>query len=320
MNHFLTVPMDENGIILNQRFKDDLQATAGERFAFTDVFVYSHDWWNAASSASAEYNVFSLGIAKALQGLVCASPGQWPKIRAAFSPLALATHWPSMMSEDQESVAKVLEATSFFAIQRRADSVGRHAGYSLLRLMIQRQPDSRPFRFNLIGHGFGCRVLCSALEALAGDQAITAKMARNEFNVVLLQAAADTDSLAPGQLYGQVQQGIPNLRLLVTTSAHDATLGKWYPEAQRTARPLCGSVEAMGSQGPAGELRIPVDQRSDVTSVIVPTFAGKLGVANLTPLHQSTAAAYGGAGNWSGQHSDLNLPQIYELLARFFGK
>jgi hypothetical protein len=318
MNHFLTTPINENRILCDQRLKDELQTAATEPCA--DVFLYSHSWWNTAANASAEYNVFSLSFARALQGRVCASPAQWPKIRAAFSPLALATHWPSMMSEDQDAVADLLEPTSFFTLQQRADSVGRHAGYSLLRLIIAGQPDSRPFRFNLIGHSFGCRVLCSALEALAEDQDMTVKMAHNEFNVALLQASADADSLAPGQLYGQVQQRIPNLRLLVTTSAHDMALGKWYPEAQRAAHLFPGNVQAMGWQGPTGELRIPVDQCSDVTSAIVPTFTGKLGVANLTPLHQSTAAAYGGAGSWSGQHSDVNLPQIYELLARFFGK
>ena len=52
----------------------------------------------------------------------------------------------------------------------------------------------------------------------------------------------------------------------------------------------------------------------------MPTFTGRLGVANLTPLHQSTAGAYGAGANWGGQHSDINLPQIYDMLARFFGK
>jgi hypothetical protein len=320
MSHFLTVPINENGIILDQRFKEELQTAATDPFGFTDVFLYSHGWWNTASSASAEYNIFSLCFAKALQGLVCASPAQWPKIGAAFSPLALAIHWPSMLSEDQDSVANFMEATSFFTMQQRADSVGRHAGYSLLRLMIERQKDGRPYRFNLIGHSFGCRVLCSALQALSEDSGMVARLAGNEFNVALLQAAADTDSLAPGQLYGQVQQCIPKLRMLVTTSANDTALGKWYPEAQRIAHLFSGSVEAMGSKGPTGNLAVPVEQRFDVTSAIIPTFTERLGVANLTPLHQSTAAAYGAAGNWSGQHSDINLPQIYDMLARFFGQ
>jgi hypothetical protein len=320
MSHFLTIPINENGIILDERFKDELQAAATDPFAFTDVFLYSHGWWNTASSASAEYNIFSLGFAKALQGLVCSSPAQWPKIGAAFQPLALAIHWPSMLSESQDSVVNFLEATSFFTMQQRADSVGRHAGYSLLRLLIERQKAGHPYRFNLIGHSFGCRVLCSALAALAEDPVTVGRMAGNEFNVALIQAAADTDCLAPGQLYGKVQQCIPNLRMLVTTSANDTALGKWYPEAQRIAHLFSGPIDALGSKGPTGDLSIPVDQRSDVTSAIVPTFTGRLGVANLTPLHQSTAAGYGATGNWGGQHSDINLPQIYDMLARFFGK
>ena len=145
-------------------------------------------------------------------------------------------------------------------------------------------------------------------------------MSGNEFNVALIQAAADTDSLAPGQLYGKVQQCIPNLRMLVTTSANDAALGKWYPEAQRIAHLFSGPVDAMGSKGPTGELHIPVDEWQEVSSAIVPTFTGRLGVADLTPLHRSTATAYKAGDNWGGQHSDINLPQLYDMLARFFGK
>ena len=320
MSHFLTIPINENGIILDQRFKDELQTAATDPFGFTDVFLYSHGWWNTNTSASAEYIIFSLGFAKALQGLVCASPAQWPKIGAAFSPLALAIHWPSMLSENQDSVVNFLEATSFFTMQQRADSVGRHAGYSLLRLMIERQKEGHPYRFNLIGHSFGCRVLCSALEALAEDPQMVKQMAGNEFNVALLQAATDTDSLAPGQLYGRVQQSIPKLRMLITTSANDTALGKWYPEAQRLAHLFSGPVQALGSKGPTGDLCVAVDQRFDLTAAIAPTFSGRMGVADLTPLHQSTAVAYGAAGNWGGQHSDINLPQVYDMLARFFGQ
>jgi hypothetical protein len=322
MSLFLTIPTNENGIILDQRFKEELQAAATDPFGFTDVFLYSHGWWNTASSAAAEYNIFSLGFAKALQGLICSSPAQWPKIGAAFQPLALAIHWPSKLSQDQSSVVNFLEATSFFTMQQRADSVGRHAGYSLLRLMIERQKEGHPYRFNLIGHSFGCRVLCAALHALAEDPETIEKadLNGNEFNVALIQAAADTDALAPGQLYGKVQECIPNLRMLVTTSANDTALDRWYPEAQRIAHLFSDRVEAMGSRGPTGQLRIPVDEHFEVTNAVVPIFTKRLGVADLTRLHQSTAESYGAARTWAGQHSDINLSQIYDMLARFFGK
>jgi hypothetical protein len=320
VSHFLNVPINENGIIVDQRIQEELKTAAAAPFAFTDVFVYSHGWWNTASSAAAEYNIFSIGFAKTLQGLASTDPSPCPRFCGTFSPLALAIHWPSMMSEDQESVANFLEATSFFTMQQRADSVGRHAGYSLLRLMIQQQPDARPFRFNLIGHSFGCRVLASALEALAEDPDTLAKTNKNAFNVVLIQAAADTDSLAPGQLYGRVQQNIPNLRMLVTTSQNDKALGTWYPAAQKIAHLFSGPVKAMGAVGPTGAVAVPVGERFPVSTTSVPTFTKQLGVADLTPLHNATADAYGASGNWGGQHSDINLPEIYELLARFFGQ
>src|SRR5262249_10822145 len=157
-----------------------------------------HGWWNAASNAASEYNIFSIGFAQVLQSLVLRSPDQVPKFGGAFSPLALAVHWPSMLSDDQSSVVNFLEATSFFTMEHRADDVGQHAGYSLLRLLIEARAGKQPLRFNLIGHSFGCRVLCSALEALADDDATlgAAKAMNAVFNVVLLQAAADTDSLA----------------------------------------------------------------------------------------------------------------------------
>lgn len=321
MSLFLTIPINENGIILDQRFAAELQAAATDPFGFTDIFLYSHGWWSTTSNASAEYNLFSLGFAKALQGLVCASPAQWPKIGAAFQPLALAVHRHSKQRDERSPVAPPFEATSFLTMQQRADSTGRHAGYSLLRLMIERQKDGHPYRFNLIGHSFGCRVLCAALHALAEDRETMSKAdnSGNEFNVVLIQAVADADALAPGQLYGKVQECIPNLRMLVTTSANDTALAQWYPEAQRAARSLSGRIEAMGSKGPLGPLHTPVAERFPVTSALVPTFAGPLGVADLTALHESTAQSYGAAQNWAGQHSDINLPQIYDMLARFFG-
>jgi len=316
VSHFLTVPINENGIIFDENIESELQTACAAPFAFTDVFVYSHGWWNTASSAAAEYNVFSIGFSKTLHTLASQNPAQFPRFGGAFSPLALGIHWPSMLSENQQSVANFLEATSFFTMQQRADSVGRHAGYSLLRLLIDAR-QQQPLRFNLIGHSFGCRVVLSALEAVAEDTALLGKTGAFSFNVVLIQAAADDDSLAPGQLYGQVQSRIPNLRMLVTVSANDTALGHWYPQAQALAHLFAGPTPAMGSAGPTGNLLVPVGARLQVTQNAVPRPGAPLSVADLTPLHQWHQAAYG-QNLWGGQHSDINLPQIYELLARFF--
>lgn len=140
-----------------------------------DVFLY------CPSSKSA-----ALGVARALQGLICASPAQWPRINAAFAPVALPVQWTHL--DD------------------------RQAGLSLLRLLNER---SAPRRFNLVGHSLGCRVLCSGLQVLAEDASLLARFAGSEFNVALLQPDADCDPLAPGQL------GISRLRMLIATSDLD---------------------------------------------------------------------------------------------------
>lgn len=196
-----------------------------------DVFLYCH------SSQS-----LSLGVARALQGLVCASPAQWPRINAAFAPVTLPAQW--------------------------ADLGGRQAGLSLLRLLNERPG---PQRIHLVAHSLGCRIVCSALQALADDPPMLARLAGSEFNVALVQPAADSEPLAPGQL------GIPRLRMLIATSDRD-------------------------------NLTVPVDQCFDVTDAVVPTFTARLGVADLTPLHDA------------GGQFDINRSPVYELLARFFGQ
>lgn len=211
-----------------------------------DVFLYCQ-----------ESIPLSLGVAKALQGLVCASPAQWPRISAAFAPAAFPY------------------------------TAGKQPGLALLRLLGERP---RAQRFNLIGYSFGCGILCSALQALAEDASMLVRLAGCEFNVVLLQPDADSEALAPGQLYGKVQLCIPKLRMLVTA------VDGWHPRA-------------MGSLGPTGDLAVPVDERLDVTDTVVPTFTARLGVANLTPLYDSMPARF-----------DINRSPIYELLARFFGQ
>lgn len=292
MSHFLTIPINEHGVILDPRFDEQPPTAGAAPFGPKDVFLYSQGSRQTATEARVEHNALSLGLAKALQGLVCASPAQWPKIGAAFTPLALPIHWPSTLPDEP-------------ALRQRADSVGRQAGYELLRRMIERQKDGQLYRFNLIGHGFGCRVLCSALQALAEDDGLLTRLAGNEFNVALLQPVVAAGALAPGQPYGKVQQSIPKLRMLITTSARDRALGEW---------------EAMSATGPTGNLVVPVDQRLDVTSAIVPTFTERLGVANLTALQLSAANDRDGTDGAKGQHTDIHLPQIYDLLARFFGQ
>jgi hypothetical protein len=325
MSHFLNVPTNENGIIADLNLDVDVQTASQPPFAFTDVFIYSHGWWTSDNDASADYNRFSIGFAKTLQTLGKQDPPTLAKLGQGFSGLAAAFYWPSVLSENPGSLLNLLEATSFFTMQGRADAVGANGGYALLRLLIEARHGQPPLRFHLIGHSFGCRVVLSALQKLASDAA-TVALARAEqasFRVVLIQAAADEDCLSASGKYPGVLTGLPDLRLLLTKSHNDVALGTWYPRAQDLAHFFTNAVPALGAAGPTGNLPVVVNDSFTVAPGTgnVHLATGPFAVADLTPLHVAHAAQYqadmGGHMPAGGQHADIFLPEIYELVARF---
>jgi hypothetical protein len=324
MAHFLTVPVNENGIITDVHIDKEIQHAAVTPFAFTDVFLYSHGWWTNATASMADYNDFSIGFARALETLIHQSPGSVPQIKPGFSALSIGMHWPSMLSEDDNSVVNFAEASSFFTMEFRADDVGETAGYALLRLLLESRIGAKPFRFHMLGHSFGCRVVLSTLEQLTKDANTLALAALTQFNVVLIQAAADSDSLAPGRLYENILTRIPNIKILVTTSANDKALNTWYPAAQRLAHLFRDPIDAMGAAGFVGTAAYGPIQAITIRTGIVPppspAPAGKFVVADLTPLHQDRLANDPTVWNgFSGQHSDIYVDEIYKLLALFLG-
>jgi hypothetical protein len=320
MSHCLTIPLNENGVILDEHIATHMRTASSEPFRFTDLFIFSHGWWTVTSVAAANYNLFSLEFSKTLRMLTEADPSSLPRFRSAYSSLAMGLRWPSMLSEDQNAVVNFFQAASFFTMEQRADDVGTRGAYALLRLLIEERTEQPPARFHLIGHSFGCRVVCSALQALANDKRTLekAKSQGNSFNLALLQAAFDADSLSPGKRYGSVLGLIPNLRLLATISHNDTALGTWYPAAQRLVHLFSDTQPAMGFSGPSGGLDVPVSDVFSIQASPVPVQNGPFAVANITPLHNARSKNVS-SPNWAGQHSDIFLPEIYELLARFFG-
>ncbi len=320
MAHFLTVPINENGIITDGHIDDEIKYAAVSPFAFTDVFFYSHGWWTTAVASMADYNNFSIGFARTLHNLIEKSSNSVPQFPAGFSALSIGLHWPSMLSEDSRSVVNFVEAASFFTMEFRADDVGQTAGYALIRLLLESRKSAAPFRFHLLGHSFGCRVVLSTLQQLTADPATMALAQRAQFKVVLIQAAADYDSLAPEKLYKDILTGFPHIKMLATVSANDKALNEWYPAAQKLAHLFKDPVFALGAKGfvdkpaPANIHTIAIGPGS------VPAPTGQFVVADLTPLHQARLARDRTVSDgFSGQHSDIYVDEIYELLARFLG-
>jgi len=303
MSNFITAPINENGIILDSDIGGILKDAMSPPFRFTDVFVYSHGWWTDATGAAAGYNRFSMEFTKQLL-LIGPTPPTLPHLPA--SSFATAVHWPSTLS--------------FYSMAKRADAVGQHGVYALLRTMFEAlgaltAPPS--LRLHLLGHSFGCRVVCSALERIAKDgiqipSAVT-------LDAVLLQAAFNSDELDPDGMYGNVSK--LNLRLLVTRSEGDTSLGKWYPIAERLVNLFSGRpVTALGAVGPSAATQTEFGGAGVIavgpgfTYPAVVPLTERLVAADLSPLH----AATGPGDLFSGHHSNIYHDEIYQLIAGFF--
>jgi len=323
MSHFFTVPINENGIILDEHIQTNLSSAMAAPFDFSDVFIYSHGWWTNATRAMSEYNQFSIEFAKLVQSLGRGDVATRAKLPASF--LGIGIHWPSMLSEDDRAITTFLEAATFFTMEKRADTVGEHGGYSLIRLVLEgRRGTPAPLRIHFLGHSFGCKVVCRALQEIVTDSATVPIPPTVSLNAVLLQAAFDNNDLEAGDVYGGIAGGLPNLRVLVTRSDADKALQEAYPKAQRADFFKSGGPSvALGAQGPT---QIVIDQFGGRDSVSVgPGFnrasvAGstrRLVVADLTPLHQTSTAP---VDPFSGHHSDIFHPEIYQLLTGFLFK
>lgn len=306
MSHHFIIPANENGMILDQNVNSDVAAAMSPVFGFNDVFIYSHGWWTDAVHAMEGYNRFTIEFSRFFRGR---------QALVSLPTLNLGIHWPSTLSEDQFSLRNYFQALSFYTMEKRGDTVGRNAAYALLRFVLTQPPAG--LRIHLLGHSFGCKVVCSALQRLVEENAVPAGV---RFDLALLQGAFDNDELDAQQDYGGIS-GIAGLRLLITRSDLDKALQNLYPTAHRLARLLGQIKPAMGAAGPTGALAA---QLGGVTAVDVGpdlgadngiAMNGRLLVADLTRLHQAHPEA---EDKFSGHHSDVFHNELYNLLAGFY--
>ncbi len=310
MSHHFIVPTNENGMSLDPDIGNDIGLALKKPFSFTDVFLYSHGWWTNAVRAMQGYNRFTIELsaqfhsAPALTGL---------------QTLSIGVHWPSTLTEDQFSLLNYAEALSFFTMEKRADTVGENCGHALLKFVLGAAPGV-PRRIHLLGHSFGAKVVCKALQKVAAETATNPIPDSVRFDVVLIQAAFDNDELESKKDYGSVPS-LPGLRLLVTRSDLDRALSTLYPKAHQLAHLFHSVQPALGHRGPTSAV---IKQFGGARSLDVgPGFdpaAGsplteRLIVANLTALHEAHPE---NDDSHSGHHSDIFLGEIYKLLAAFF--
>lgn len=336
MDHFVVFPVNEDGVFRNpQLVGRALEDAMSPPFNFSDLFIYSHGWWTNGNEAMAEYGQYTIEFTKAFLSMngVAAPPTH---------SLGIGIHWPSTLSEDSISVGQALEPVSYYQMGSRANQVGANGLFATLRraLRVRQEISKKPIRLTMIGHSFGCRVVCKALQFLCKDldnaatpPAYKSFVENTQFNVILLQAAFKNDEFEAGGNYDRLI-AIPKLKMLVTTSQLDSALKDFFPlaeEANNMAhfRPVDpAKVIALGAGGPtraaAGTFvayngGTPVQVASNFANANVPVLAPgeRMLVADLTRLHQARRDSNQFPPSISGSHSDISSPEIYHLIAGF---
>jgi hypothetical protein len=330
MDRFINIPIDATGLIQDQQIAQAVGDAMNQPYRFTDVFIYSHGWWTNANDAMGQYSKSLIEFGKA-DALLPAGVVTKPPLRS----FGIGIHWPSTLSEDAKALPQLFQPLSFYQMEKRGDTVGYNALYALMQLLYQARftiapPD--PFRLTLLGHSFGCRVICRALHRLYDE--LNSPDSRPEYrdfvlglpiNLVLLQAAFENVDLEDNQRYANLQH-YPNLRILTTHSDEDLALKNLFPIVEKinllSQEP--GSRQALGFAGPSEASErayqpawISIDKNYLATAggALPPLPAGsKMLVVNLTTLHENDDYQ---VDNLSGHHSDVFRPEIYRLIAQF---
>lgn len=329
MSNYLTIPINENGIVVDANIDDLIKAAMSKSFSFSDIYIYSHGWSLDATRMMEWYNRFSIEFNKRIIDRTASQSNAFSEPPAPHG-LGVGIHWPSMISEDASNLLDYLQQLTFYTMEKRADSVGTHGVYSVLRLILQ-SPNLQQLpkvRIYLIGHSFGCKVVSSALEQIYQDVkgGVFTMPSNVSMNVVLLQAAFSADELDAQGCYADIER--LHLRLLITHSDLDKACGKWFDDAHLNINffhsPNQGR-RALGAVGPTQTTKDAmggadfVEVASGFDAQAMKALTQRLIDANLTPVHRAHDQANPSSNDkWSGHHSDIFIPEIYNMIAGFF--
>ncbi|MEU5894546.1 hypothetical protein ABZ835_48485 [Streptomyces sp. NPDC047461] len=255
------VDLDESGWLLEadsgepvpeHRLRDHFTERLAPPDWATDIFVYVHGWQTSPSSAQR--------TAERLLALVhdafTSAPDRYPALAAeAFNPWCVVVRWPS---------SSQVTPSGYRRIRDRAHAMGARDGNGYAAHILGRflgyldgeraDPAAAPVLANqegqylhLVGHSFGCRLLCEAVQWAADARlddtlgwSSAGRSPSRPFtadSMVLFQMAARRDaflSLFPCILPSEAHDGAP-LRgpVVATYSRHDRATGFWHLRAER---------------------------------------------------------------------------------------
>ncbi|MFI1013817.1 hypothetical protein [Streptomyces sp. NPDC020965] len=315
-----TVDLDETGRLLDGHGGALVQADRlDEHFATvltppawaSDIIVYVHGWQTKPDDAAAAATRL---LALAEEGRA-ARGSLYPALAGRFAPWVVLVRWPSRSGYLLNGYRRIRDRAH--ALSRGEGHAARVIGQLLGYLDTHRaDPAAAPVLANrdgqylhLVGHSFGCRVLCEAVQWAAGDSpGATLSWSRpgpadRPFTVdsmLLLQMAAPRDTfdttftaLADAPLRGPV---------VATHTRRDWATGIWHRIAER-GRAGVGNRGIRRTPEPVSAIRMLAPAEAYLKEALdhwfVSVDAGAVFVAGRGP---------------QGAHSDHLRPETAHLL------
>ncbi|MCF1596483.1 hypothetical protein [Streptomyces muensis] len=210
----------------------------------TDLLVYVHGWQTKPDSALTAARRL---LALAAQRYVAPSPGTPPYPRLApWLPWLVLIRWPSRSLPALRGYRRIRDRAHAMSTRGQAARViGRLLGY----LDGHRaDPAAPPVLANqegqylhLVGHSFGCRFLCEAVQWAAGEEPLTLGWSTprphgRPFTVdsmLLFQMAAPRDAFAA--TFTALAEAPLRGPVVATYSQRDRATGFWHVRAERRA-------------------------------------------------------------------------------------
>ncbi|WP_419993669.1 serine-threonine protein kinase [Streptomyces boninensis] len=204
---------------------------------------------------------------------------------------------------------ELLRGATYYAMKRRAGTVGQRGLGPALKRIAKAAPDAR---LHLIGHSFGARLISYALRALPATPGQVA-------SVTLLQGAFSHYAFAPKLPHDKGQAGALNGMhrriagpLVSCHSKHDTALRTFYPLTARMARDdqsLLPGAERWGALGFDGIKAVTGTKNLTLKEALA---ADALPAKGCVSVDAAAVVKTGGAP--AGAHSDICHKELARLV------
>lgn len=215
-----------------------------------------------------------------------------------------------------DGILSPLRQLSFWAMKKRGKNIGQTAGHSLLRSM-QTAVNTRPVRFHLMGHSFGCIVISATLQGPKGAagavRADSVLLAQGALSLWSYCSSIPSSPGKPGYFNQIFTKGVVKGPFLTTQSRFDTANGKFYPlgaglagqddyDANRIDNklPKYGAVGSFGVRGAGPNV---VDLK-----MLKPTEPYSFANGTVYNLNGDDFIRHG--AGMSGAHSDIAQPAV----------